>query len=139
MLPHSNLRSRYLSLALDTRRVIDVLVLFVKETDISNKPDASNMEALLSQVVDSLPSNQDRERLFSIADTRSLFGDFERVEMFEEVKSSFPLHDIRKELELVLRGDADVAARKKNAETAIQFFCALEGRALERYAQAMHM
>lgn len=133
MLAESNVRSRYLSLALDARKIIDVLVLYVK------KADNPLQAALLGKVVDSLNTLGDRERLFSSADRTSLFGDYERMRTLGEVKDSFPQHDIARQLADVLRTDLAPDERKRNAEQAIQFFCALEGRALERYTQAMDM
>jgi|ERR1700722_9188352 hypothetical protein len=131
MLPESN--ARYLSLALDARKVIDALVLFVKETDVPR------MEVLVGGVLESLSAAHDRERLFSSTQRRSLFGDYERMQTLEEVKRKFPAEDISERLQQVLRKDIDAGLRRKNAEQAIQFFCALEGRALERYTQAMDM
>ncbi|MGO9542839.1 MAG: hypothetical protein ACLPN2_19830 [Terriglobales bacterium] len=125
--------ARYLSLALDARRVIDVLVAYVKETD------TARMEEVVRSVMDSLESAQDRESLFSSAQRRSLFGDHERMQTLEEVQTSFPSQDLTTELEALLRPDVAVETRKRNAEMAIQFFCALEGRALQRYTQAMDM
>ena len=113
--------------------MIDGLVAYVKETD------ATRMEALVRQVVESLASANDRDRLFSSAQRRSLFGDHERMQTLEEVQNSFPSQDLKKELEELLRQDVATDARKRSAEQAIQFFCALEGRALERYTQAMDM
>ena len=131
MISESN--TRYLSLALDARKIIDVLVLFVKETN------APRMDKLVSDVLESLRAANDRERLFSSTQRRSLFGDYERVQTLEEVKRKFPREDIDERLQQILRKDVTSELRKKNAEQAIQFFCALEGRALERYTQAMDL
>jgi hypothetical protein len=131
MLAESN--ARYLSLALDARKVIDALILFVKETD------TPRMETLVGKVLESLNASTDRERIFSSAQRRSLFGDYERMQTLEEVKREFPTENIGERLQELLRNDVDAQLRKKSAEQAIQFFCALEGRALERYTQAMDM
>ena len=131
MLAESN--ARYLSLALDARKVIDALILFVKETD------TPRMETLVGKVLESLNASSDRERLFSSAQRRSLFGDYERMQTLEEVQRDFPTENIGDRLQELLRKDIDAELRKRSAEQAIQFFCALEGRALERYTQAMDM
>jgi hypothetical protein len=131
MLAESN--ARYLSLALDARKIIDALILFVKETD------TPRMETLVGKVLESLNASTDRERIFSSAQRRSLFGDYERMQTLEEVQREFPTENIGERLQELLRNDIDAQLRKKSAEQAIQFFCALEGRALERYTQAMDM
>jgi hypothetical protein len=125
--------TRYLSLALDTRVVIDVLVAFVKNTD------TARLQPLVSRVVASLDCATDRDRLFSSAQRRSLFGDYERMETLEVVQKEFPTQNLGAQLKALLEESSSADAKKHNAEQAIQFLCALEGKALERYTEAMDM
>lgn len=128
-----NIRARYLSLALDARKVIDALVEYVK------KSDTPQMEPLVRRVLESFDAASNRERLFSSVGRRSLFGDYERMQTLNEVKRDFSFPELQRQLKELLSNDVALEERRHSAEQALEFFCALEGKALERYTEAMDM
>lgn len=132
MLAESEVRSHYLSLALDVRKLIDSLVFFVEKDQRDEALDSG-----LRGFLESLKSVSAPLGIFSLLETHPVFGYYEQMLTLEEVKASLRDTDIAADVAAVLDPKGDPDAQKKNAYEAIRFLSALEGRALNHYAQGI--
>lgn len=132
MLAESEVRSHYLSLALDVRKLIDSLVLFVEREQRDESLDSG-----LRGFLESLKNVSAPVAIFSPLEGHPVFGHYEQILTLEEVKSALRDTNIAADVEAVLDPKGDLNTQKRNAYEAIRFLSALEGRALNHYAQGI--
>lgn len=123
----SDSRSRYLSLALASRKAIKSLLKYIDAGTFDPQ-----LRSGLRDVVHSIRSVSDTRRLFGRVPTESPFSNYEQQLTIEEVTRGLP-GDVTESLSLTLRRAATREERRKQVETAIHFFYALENRALHHY------
>jgi len=124
MSSESEVRSRYLALALDARKVIDSLIVFV---DQEKREEGLNES--LRDVIDSLQLS--RENIFSPLRNRLAFSEY--YEQARTVRESLNSAVIVEKLETVRAGQATIEKQKQDAFDAIQLLSAVESRALYYY------
>ena len=125
MSSESEVRSRYLALALDARKVIDALIVFVDKEEREEGLDES-----LQEVIESLQAK--REDIFSPLRNRSAFSEYyEQVRTVGEVANDRA--EIVQKLETVKTGQATMEKQKQDAFDAIKLLSAIESRALYYY------
>jgi len=125
MSSESEVRSRYLALALDARKVIDALIVFVDEGKREEGLDLS-----LQGAIDSF--KEEKEHIFSPLRSRLAFSEYyEQVRTVGEVIPDKKV--IVKKLETVKADQATMAEQQKEAFEAIKLLSALESRALYYY------
>jgi hypothetical protein len=124
----TEVRSRYLELALDARKVIDPLMTYF-ETGESTAP-------LLESVQDAAESLRSivHPAQFS-AHSKLAFEHYEQVLMLEEVRPSKDRGALLADLNTLLLPANDASAKKQAAYRVIEFFFAVETRALQYYAR----
>lgn len=124
MSSESEVRSRYLALALDARKVIDALIRFVDEEKREEGLDQS-----LQEVIDSLQAK--REDIFSPLRNRSAFSEY--YEQVRTVGEATNKAEIVRKLETVKARQATMEEQKQDAFDAIKLLSAIESRALYYY------
>jgi hypothetical protein len=127
MLPTTGARTRYLVLALASRKLIDSLLMFVE----SNEQDPKLAPAL-AQFADALKRSRAANNLFS-ASNQATFSHYEQVLTLQEAMESLQGRNIGAELSGVLDEASSVETRKQVAARVIDFFYAVENRALNSY------
>ncbi len=128
MSSESEIRSRYLALALDTRRVIDTLIVFVDKGTRSQGFDDS-----LQQVIDSLEATEKRE-VFSPLRNRLAFSEYyEQVRTVHEALKPGEMGRIIQKLSIIKSKQAALDQQKNDAFEAIKLLSAIESRALYYY------
>jgi hypothetical protein len=135
MLPTTGARTRYLALALASRKLIDSLLTFVESNQ--QQPQDPQLGVALRQFVDSLETTKAGNNLFGELPSQPPFSHYEQVLTLQEALESFGDGDIENELSGVLDERSDITTRKQRANKAIEFFYALENRALNHYNQQM--
>jgi|ERR1700723_1356128 len=133
MFPDTGARTRYLSLALASRKLIDSLLSFVE----SNRQDPQ-LASGLSQFATALTLNRAGNNLFSTPNQAS-FSHYEQVLTLQDALKSLSGRDIAAELSGVLDDTSNIENRRKNAKSVIDFFYAVENRALNNYNQQIGM
>lgn len=127
MSSESEVRSRYLALALDARKVIDALILFVDK----EKRD-ENLETSLQGVIDSLEKTEQKD-IFSPLRSRSAFSEYyEQVRTVDETLSGKEKGLLEKLL-TVKSAQGALDQQKHDAYEAIKLLSAIESRALYYY------
>jgi len=123
MSSESEVRSRYLALALDARKVIDALILFVDREQRTDDLDQS-----LQEVIDSLRVRE--EDIFSPLRNRLAFSEY-----YEQVRTvgESDRAAIAGKLETVKANQATLEKQKQDAFDAIKLLSAIESRALYYY------
>jgi hypothetical protein len=124
MSSESEVRSRYLALALDARKVIDSLIVFVDQDRREEGLDES-----LQEVIDSLQIKQ--EDTFSPLRNRLAFSEY--YEQVRTVGESLNRAEIVEKLETVKAREATVEKQKQDAFDAIKLLSTVESRALYYY------
>jgi hypothetical protein len=125
----SDVRSRYLALALDARKLIDVLIAFVDRGE-----RREGFDNCLQEVIDSLSASAAEENLFSPLHNPLAFSEFyEQVRAVNEALKHSKPGEIVQKLLTVKAQDADEAKQKQDAYEAIKLLSAIESRALYRY------
>jgi hypothetical protein len=133
MIADAEVRERYLSLALDSRKIIDALVVFVE--DGRRVPD---LEPSLQDAVESLRRASGEHNIFSPLRTELGLEHYEQIRMVDEVSGSVDKQkSIISKLSNVLAANADPELQKSSAFDAIDFFYVLERRALHHYSQPL--
>jgi hypothetical protein len=132
VMPSTDSRSRYLVLALASRSLIKSLLVYVDE----GHADAQ-LEASLNDVTESLRASKDVNRLFGPIPTESPFRNYEQVMILEEAEEALNVGDIGDKLSHALRNSPDRETRRRSVEDAVEFFYALENRALHHYNREM--
>lgn len=125
----SEARSRYLALALASRKVLHSL-----ERCVKNGQSDPQLESTLRQLIDSLRDANQENNLFGPAPSESPFTNYEQVMTLEEVVGDMHGQDILANLSSLISAQGNEISRKRNAEEAVKFFYALENRALHHYS-----
>ena len=129
MSSESEIRSRYLALALDARKVIDALIVFVDE----NCRRQEGLEQSLEEVIASLEATQ-RKDIFSPLRNRLGFSEYyEQVRTIDEALKPEEKGQIIQILSTVKSNQADPEKQKQDAFKAIELLSAIESRALYYY------
>lgn len=123
MSSESEIRSRYLALALDARKVIDALILFV------DQGRREGLDESLKAVIDSLKATEPND-VFSPLRNRLAFSEY-----YEQVQALKPeeMKQIVQRLQTVQSKQADIQRQKEDAYEAIKLLSAIESRALHFY------
>ncbi len=129
MLTDTSNRSRYLLLALDARKVIDALVGFV---DTGRR--GSDLDKILKNAMESLKSVGRGGNVFEASRNRLAFGHYEQVRTVEEVRGVDDREGVIAGLSAVLDQSGPPEKQQQLALEALEFFHALEGRALQHYS-----
>jgi len=128
MSSESEVRSRYLALALDARKVIDSLILFVDRGTRDKELDES-----LQEVIESLQVTENEE-IFSPLRNRLAFSEYyEQVRTVHEALKQEEMGEIVQKLSTVKSHEADLDKQKSDAYEAIKLLSAIESRALYYY------
>jgi hypothetical protein len=125
---NSESRSRYLALALASRNAINSLMAFKKVGTADEQ-----LRDALRDVVESLRATTDQNNLFGAPPTESPFAHYEQTSALEEVVKTLKDKDIIQHLSHVLTATHD--ERENDIAEALQFFFALESRALHHYGR----
>lgn len=124
----SEIRSRYLALALDARRMLDALIPFVDSGQRSPLLDTAVNDAIeaLTSVTEGTGTRAVRSKL--------AFDEYEQVLTIDEIKSQEERKEIIKDLQRIasLHG---TAPDQHAAMQVLEFFFAVESRALRYYNQ----
>lgn len=127
-----DVRSRYLALALDARKVIDALIVFVDQGKREQGLDES-----LEDAIGSLQAATEKKDFFSPLSNRVAFSEYyEQVRTIEEaLKPEQREEVIRKLLAVkdIKDNQADIARQTEDAYQAIKLLSAIESRALHYY------
>jgi hypothetical protein len=122
------IRSRYLALALDARKVIDSLILFVDRGTREQGLDES-----LQEVIESLQV-KDNHHIFSLLRNRLAFSEYyEQVQTVQEALKPEEMKTIVQKLSAVKSKETDLDKQKNDAFEAIKLLSAIESRALYYY------
>jgi len=125
----SQVRSRYLALALDARKVIDALIVFVDKGERQPGLDRSLKEAIVS-----LKTVKDKKEIFSPQRNRLAFSQYyEQVRTVHEAHKPTEREQIVKKLRNVMSHSVSVAKQQSDAYDIIKFLSAIESRALYYY------
>lgn len=119
----SEIRARYLALALDARRILDVLVPFVESGERNAALDTS-----VKQAMDALNS---MKVVGGAIHSSFAFDEYEQALTLDEVRNQDDRQGIIDDLAKIT-GD-EVHDAKAAALRVLQFFFALESRALQHY------
>jgi len=124
-------RSRYLALALASRKALRSLSDYVRQGTIDEQ-----LESMVGEVVESLKATRDANNLFGPTPKESPFTNYEQVVTLDEVESDLKNQniDIVQKLSKPLSLHVDENSRRRDAADAIRFFYALENRALHHYS-----
>jgi hypothetical protein len=125
-------RSRYLSLALLSRKTIEGLRGVTNGDPVERDLDAS-LKKLLAGVSSSADTAFAKRLVASGEWTR-----FEELSTLDEVKAETGTDGLDDVVSSVLN-DQNVELRVQNAKLLIQFLTAVEGSALQRYTDSMEM
>jgi len=129
MSSESEVRSRYLALALDARRVIDVLIVFV---DQDRREEG--FEGAVQEVINSLQSITEKKDVFSPLRNRSAFSEYyEQVRTVHEALKPNERGEIVNKLLAVKSNEGALEQQKEDAFEAIKLLSAIESRALYYY------
>lgn len=128
MSPKSEVRSRYLALALDARKVIDALIVFVEAGTREDDLDRS-----LQDVINSFQATEKKD-IFSPDRSRLAFSEYyEQVRTVNEALKPEERGQIVQKLSTVRSNQADIGSQKQDAYEAIKLLSAIESRALYYY------
>ena len=126
MSSEADIRSRYLALALDARKVIDVLITFVDEG--KRGPD---LEECLQEVIGSLQTVVEKKDIFSPLSNRVAFSEYyEQVQTVEEALKPAQREEVVRKLLAIRNNRVDLASQQEDAYQAIKLLSAIESRAL---------
>jgi hypothetical protein len=126
----SETRSRYLALALASRKVLHFLDRYAKsgETD-------PQLESTVRELIDSLQHANQVNNLFGPVPNDSPFTNYEQQMTVEEVVTDMQDQNIPETLSNLISARGDEASRKRDAARAVKFFYTLENRALHHYSR----
>jgi hypothetical protein len=128
MSSESEIRSRYLALALDARKVIDALITFVDQDRREEGLDGS-----LQEVIDSLKSTEKKD-IFSPLRNRSAFSEYyEQVRTVHEALKPEERGQVVQKLLTIKSNEGALEEQKEDAYQAIKLLSAIESRALYYY------
>ena len=128
----SEIRSRYLALALDARRLMDVLIPFVDSGKRNESLDIAVKEAIhaLTSMTESSGTSPVRSNL--------AFDEYEQVLTLNEVKDEEERKEVIVDLERIANSGSNTAQREA-AMRVLEFFFAVESRALQHYDRPPEM
>lgn len=126
MTADSEIRSRYLALALDARRIMDVLVPFAENGQVDQALDAS-----VRDVIGALHSLGETADINPVRSSLA-FDEYEQVLTVEEVKPREDRKAVIQDLQTILEPDG-AEEKREAAIRVLQFLFALESRALRHY------
>jgi len=127
----SEIRSRYLALALDARRILDVLIPLVESGRRNESLDNAIKEAIgaLTSVTEGPGANTVHSSL--------AFDEYEQVLTIDEIKDEFKgeegLKTVIGDLERIVTPECE--AQREAAMRVLEFFFAVESRALQYYSR----
>ncbi len=129
MSSESEIRSRYLALALDARKLIDALIAFVDQEKRNQE-----LEQSLQQVIASLQPVGEKKDLFSPDRSRLAFSEYyEQVRTVEDALKPAERGQIVEKLQSIRSQHTDFQKQKEDAYDAIRLLSAIESRALYYY------
>jgi hypothetical protein len=117
-----------LSLALDARTAVKALNVLRK----SGGEADSELKTAMEDALISLKALNSGAPLFASLSPSSAFENYEQIQTLQEVESAFPGVDVQAKLATVTN-DNDPAQRHVGITFAIEFFSALEKRALQKF------
>jgi hypothetical protein len=120
-----------LSLALSARLAVKALLDLQKQT----APDAG-LAIALKDVVTSLNAISAGGPLFGHLTSSSNFEHYEQIQTLAEVRLAYADDRLAEKLQSVMTANGNVGERERSIDFAIDFFTALESRALQKYNQA---
>ena len=123
-------RSKYLTLALAARRVVDLLLPFVERGE-----RATALPESLKSLVESLESGGSAESLLERLRTSVHRPIFEELLTGNDLDSSEERTLLAQELRRVVEESCDIESQRVSAKQAIRLLCAVEGRALSQFNQ----
>lgn len=129
MYESSEARSRYLALALASRKALRSLNGYVEtgQTD-------EQLRSTVKEVVDSLKAAREETNLFGPVPDESAFTSYEQLMTLWQVMEEAD-HGIVEDLTGLFSSQESEAVRKQRAGRAIKFFYTLENRALHQYGR----
>jgi hypothetical protein len=130
MLSPSSNTADSLSLALDARLAIKALNVYRKD-GISKEP----LKKAIGDAVGSLRALKSGDSLFDNIASSSPYESYSQIQTLLEVQSQFADENLVERLEASL-GEEDPSNRATSIDYAINFFAALENRALKKYNQS---
>jgi hypothetical protein len=126
MIADNEVRTRYLSLALDARRVIDILLPFV-----TTGQKTTELEATLREVLESLQFEDNVDSLLASLQTRQHPYSYEEITTLDGVAEGHGRRVLAQKLSDVL--DSDEATQKVSASQALTLFFVVESNALHQF------
>ena len=128
MLTDYEARSRYLALALEARRVMDLLLVFVQRGE-----RAADFEPSVRGIIDSLQSMGSAENLLASLQTRLRFRSYEQITTLDEMIGPDDRRLLAEQLLVLITEDSSREAQQKSAMDTIHFLYEVEGRALHYF------
>jgi hypothetical protein len=123
-------RTNYLSLALDARMIIRALQEF-SETG----HETERLRDAIKDTADSLRALTSGAPLFSRLHDHFPYQYYEQIKTLQEVNKAMNEENLADKLSAIINA-TDAEERKPNLNLAIDFFSALENRALQRYSSS---
>ena len=117
-----------LSLALDARTAVKALNVLRK----GGGEAGSELQRAMTDALISLKALNTGAPLFAGLSPTSAFENYEQIQTLQEVESAFPGEDVEAQLALVTN-EEDPTRRQQGIAFAIEFFTALEKRALQKF------
>jgi len=124
----SESRSRYLSLALTSRKAINSLRAVVSGNPVDQE--------LGQSLQDFLAGIEGKTNFVDHLQASSAWTHFEELSTVDELKNETGADDLSSVVSAVLKGVSDEAHRQ-NARRLIDFLTAVEGRALQHYTESL--
>jgi|ERR1035438_6726415 hypothetical protein len=130
MQAETEVRSRYLALALDARKIIDPLMNYFETGESTGLLVESVQEAS-----ESLRSIVDPTELSQPTHSKLAFEHYEQVLMLEEIRPRKDRGELISDLNALVQPAGDDLKKKEAAYRVIEFFYAVETRALQYYSR----
>ena len=127
-MPITDSRSRYLMLALASRNLIKSLLTYVERGQADEQ-----LQPALNDVAESLRTSNDANSLFGPVPTESPFRNYDQLMILEEAVEALNDNSIGEKLVHVLTDSPERDKRRTDVAEAVEFFYALENRALYHY------
>ncbi len=124
-----DVRARYLTLALETRRVVDLLLPLVE----SGQKSPTLLSALA--VIDTLSGGGTAETLLAKLRAPGPRPIFEELLADEELETADERHRLVQELRNVVRDESGLSSTRASAKEAVLLLCVVEGRALHQFSR----
>lgn len=128
MLADYEARSRYLSLALDARRVMDLLLAFVQTGE-----RAPRLLLSVREIVESLQSMGSTESLLASLQNRLPYRNYEQISALDEVVGVEDRKLLAEKLAILIAEGGDRQLQTQSAQETIRILYEIESRALHRF------